>query len=169
MTPDGFETAVTQIMATVSTMTLATCEGGMPWATDVYFAADGFDLIFFSSPNSRHCRNLALNPRCAATVHPPADSWQEIKGLQIEGSAEPLSHLGDKARGLAAYLHKFPFARELIAHPTETIKSLHKASLYVLRPTRLHYLDNALGFGTRYCVSVEAGCIIAAPQLEKST
>ena len=169
MTPDGFEATVMQLMATVSTMTLATCAGGTPWATDVYFAADGFNLVFFSSPRSRHCRNLGINPSCAATVHPPAASWREIKGLQIEGSAEPLSHLADQAQGLAAYLHKFPFARDLLAHPTETVKSLHKASLYVLRPSRLHYLDNSLGFGTRYWASIKEGRIIDAPQLEKST
>jgi len=33
-------------------MTLATCAEGLPWATDVYFAPDGFDLVFLSSPRA---------------------------------------------------------------------------------------------------------------------
>jgi uncharacterized protein YhbP (UPF0306 family) len=169
MTPDEFDNAVKQIMAQIAAMTLATCGGGIPWATDVYFAADGFDLVFFSSPSSRHCRNLAANPACAATIHPNAASWREIKGLQMEGIAEPMATVGDKARGLAAYLQKFPFARELVANPKETTRAFNKAMLYVFRPSRILYLDNSLGFGTRYCVRLMEGRMGGIPEREKST
>lgn len=168
MTPEEFEQAIFKIMDPVSTMTLATCRDNSPWATDVYFAAEGFNLVFFSSPNSRHCRNLAVNPACSATIHPVADAWQEIKGLQIEGEAEPISGMSGKATALAAYLQKFPFAHGLLANPAETVRSINKAALYVLRPSRILYLDNSLGFGARHCADIVDGRIKGLPVKEKS-
>ena len=168
MTPNQFEIAAGSILREIPAMTLATCNQGIPWATDVYFAAVGFELFFFSSHRSRHCRNLAVNPCCAATVHPTVNSWKEIKGLQMEGVAEPVSSLGDKAQGLAAYLDKFPFARELFANPTETISAINKATMYVMSPSHILLLDNALGFGSRYGIRIIEGCADGPPERVKS-
>ncbi len=167
MTLEGFEQATLPILNQVSTMTLATCHEGLPWATDVYFAADGFDFIFFSSPTSRHCQNLSANPACAATIHPIAHAWGEIRGLQIEGIAAPIATMGGKARGLATYLLKFPFARELLSHPSKTVHNFNHATLYELRPSRILYLDNSLGFGTRYCVNIIDGRVNGLPARDK--
>ena len=168
MTPNEFEIAVGSILREIPAMTLATCNLGIPWATDVYFAAVGFELFFFSSHRSRHCRNLADNPSCAATVHPTVNSWKEIKGLQMEGVAEPATTLGGKAQGLAAYIGKFPFARELFANPTETISTIDKATMYVMRPSHILLLDNALGFGSRYGIRLMKGCAVGPPERVKS-
>ena len=167
MTPEEFEQVTRQITDHVSTMTLATCDGGIPWATDVYFAADGFNFIFFSSPSSRHCRNLAANPVCAVTIHPNVTSWREIKGIQMEGTAGPVATVLDKARGLAAYLQKFPFAGELLGNTTATVRAFSKAALYVFLPSRIFYLDNSQGFGTRHCVSMMDGSMDGLPEREK--
>jgi uncharacterized protein YhbP (UPF0306 family) len=168
MTPEQFDSALRQIMDEVAVMTLATCAAGSPWASDVYFAADGFDLVFFSSPSSRHCRNLAANPACAGTIHPQARSWREIKGLQMEGIAEPLSSMGGKARGLAAYLRKFPFARELLIAPTASARAFNKATLHVFRPSRILYLDNSLSVGVRHCVRLKDGRMDGLSVLERN-
>ena len=161
---EEFSLATRSLLDGVTTMTLATCDGGVPWATDVYFAADGFDLVFFSSPASRHCRNLAASPLCAATIHPAVNAWREIKGLQMEGSAGPLTNLGGTARGLAAYLAKFPFAGELLANPGETARRVNSAMLYAFRPTRILLLDNALGFGTRHGMGLVDGQLQGCPE-----
>ena len=49
---------------------LATVDaGGAPWATPVWFAHDGLDvLLWVSPPDSRHSRALAADPRLAVTV-----------------------------------------------------------------------------------------------------
>ena len=86
----------------------------------------------------------------------------------MEGVAEPVSSLGDKAQGLAAYLDKFPFARELFANPAETISAINKATMYVLRPSRILLLDNALGFGSRYGIRLMKGCADGPPERVKS-
>ena len=91
-------------------MTVATSSDGQPWAADVYFAADGYECVFFSSPASLHSRNLLANPSCAVTVHSNADSWREIKGLQMEGTAESVTGAEATARALRVYFAKFPFA-----------------------------------------------------------
>ena len=166
MTLNQFEDAVKGLLAEVAAMTLATCKGGLPWATDIYFAPDGYDLFFFSSPDSRHCLNLVLNPACAASVHPVATSWREIRGLQMEGTAGLVNSVKGKARAFMAYFGKFPFARELMSSPSEAGPKIGKVTAHIFRPSRIRYLDNSLGFGTRFCVLLEAGTPIGPPERE---
>ncbi len=166
MTPEEFEKAVLGILEPVPVMTLATCASDTPWATDVYFARTGFDLVFFSSPQSCHCRNLAANPACAATVHPQAATWQEIRGVQMQGKARPITGMEAKVRATAAYLGKFPFARELMSNPSAVARKMATVSAHVFRPWRIRYLDNALGFGARFTMRVEDGALVGAPAPE---
>lgn len=164
MTPEDFEKAVTDILESVPVMTLATCSNGSPWATDVYFARTGYGLVFYSSPGSRHCRNLAANPGCAATVHPAASTWRDIRGLQMEGEARPITQLAEKLRSTATYLAKFPFAQALMSDPSEVARSMAKVAIHLFLPSRIHYLDNALGFGSRFTMSVKDGQLTGTPQ-----
>jgi uncharacterized protein len=169
MTPEEFTATVGRIMGAVTTMTLATCAGGVPWATDVYFAPDGFDLVFFSSPNSRHCCNLATNPACAITIHPVAASWQEISGLQMEGVCEPVSSGVGKMQAGTIYFRKFPFARTLISPPQDAASLFTKATAHVFRPTYLRLIDNRRGLGTRFYIRLVNGKPVGPPEAEIST
>lgn len=168
MDPEAFSTAVRAILAGEKALTLATCSDGAPWAAAVYFAPDGFDLIFYSSASSRHCRDLALNPACAAEAHPDAASWRDIRGIQMEGTAMPVSGAAGKARALACYLAKFPFARELMRSPGEMGKLAAGAVPYRFRPSLIRYQDNSLGFGTRFRMDVENGALAGPVRPEKS-
>ena len=78
-------------------LTLATFGPEGPWAAGVYFAADGLSLYFLSDPASRHCRDLAANPRVAATVHEDVASWQDIRGVQLSGCADAVSPAAEAA------------------------------------------------------------------------
>lgn len=166
MTLEEFEIAVRGLFGEVAPMTLATCSGDAPWATDVYFAPCGLDLVFFSSAESRHCRNLAANPSCAATVHAPAPTWRDIRGVQMEGVAGPAASVGGKAEAFIAYVKKFPFAHELLANPTEVTRKLFTASPHVFRPSRIRYLDNRLGIGVRFSLLVNDGKPTGPPERE---
>lgn len=166
MEPEAVEAAVRRLLAEVTTMTLATVQAGAPWATTVYFAPDGFNLVFLSSPGSRHCRNLATNPACAATVSPEVSSWRDILGLQMEGRAELVAGLPAKARAMATYFAKFPFVKELLAAPGEAASRLSRVSAHVFRPTAIRYIDNGPGFGTRFVLRLEEGRLIEPPQRE---
>jgi uncharacterized protein len=166
MTLEEFEQAVRDILEQVPVVTLATCADGVPWATDLYFAAQGRRLVFLSSPTSRHCRNLAAQPACAATIHPVVSSWRDIRGVQMEGRAEALAELLEKASAMAAYVTKFPFVADLLTHPGEVARKAAGVTPHVFIPKRIRYLDNRLGFGTRFVVSLEDGLPLGPPEQE---
>jgi uncharacterized protein YhbP (UPF0306 family) len=163
---EAFTRAVRDILGAVPAMTLATCADGKPWATDVYFAPRGFDLVFFSSPASRHCRNLAVSEACAVTIHPQVATWREIRGLQMEGRAGPTDGLAQKASAMAAYLAKFPFVKDLLADPGDATRKMAKVAPHVFTPSRIRYLDNALGFGARFVVDLADGAPLDPPVRE---
>ena len=128
-------------------MTLATQGGDGPWAAAVYYAVDGDDLIFLSSPTSRHCRHLAEDPRCAAAIHTDTDDWQRIQGLQLEGMVSELDGL-DRQRAQQRYAQKFPFVHPERA-PDSITQALARVHWYRLRMSRVYFIDNERGFGRR--------------------
>lgn len=139
---------------------LATCGPDGPWAATVFYASDGFDLYFFSSPKSRHSQNLDADPRAAATVNEDYSEWQAIKGIQLEGTVERLDGLVEKARALTVYVRKFPFVQSFFGAPgdlaTDMARKVTSTVMYRLRPERVYFVDNAKGFGKRGELSGEA-------------
>jgi uncharacterized protein len=128
-------------------MTLATQGVDGPWAAALFYVRDGEDLIFLSSPASRHCRDLALQPRCAATIQSDASDWRSIQGIQIEGSAAELE--GDeRSRAQQLYAQRFPFVRPGAA-PAAIVSALARVRWYRLRIARLFFIDNSRGLGRR--------------------
>lgn len=163
MDPEALGKAVTDLMASVSTMTLATCRDNTPRATDVYFANVNFDAVFFSSPDSEHSQNLRLNGNCSATIHPVVSGWKDIRGLRLDGVAVPVEDPAFRDRAVAAYLAKFPFAAQFLAAPTGSENAARSIALYVLRAAELTYIDNSLGFGTKIAAQVDQGLIAGLP------
>ena len=164
MSPDALSEIVMALMADVSTMTLATCRQHMPRATDVYFANDKFDLVFFSSRDSEHSRYLAENDHCSATIHPVVSGWKEIRGIRVDGVAMPVDDASVKIRARDAYLKKFPFAAQFLRPPTQSARASGSVTLYILRVSGLTYIDNALGFGTKFFTRIVDGEIVGIPQ-----
>ena len=128
-------------------MTLAAQGADGPWAAAVFYASDDHDLIFLSSPTSRHARQLALDARCAATIHSEVTDWRSIQGVQLEGRVHSLAE-GERARAMQVYGEKFPFVRPAVAAPA-IVQALARVHWYRLRIARLYFLDNAQGFGQR--------------------
>ena len=129
-------------------MTLATYGPEGPWAAAVFYANDGFDLYFISSPASRHSRNLATYAAVAATVHEDYFDWREIKGIQVEGTVEPVSG-AEEARVRGLYGKKFPIAADLAAAPAAIVAAFAKVRWYRLTAVRAYFVDNSAGFGHR--------------------
>src|SRR5687767_5110152 len=86
-TPASTLAAIAKFLASHSTLTLATVDaGGQPMAASLFFVSDdALSVYWVSSANSRHSRNLALNPRAALTVANTTWRWAEIAGVQMEG------------------------------------------------------------------------------------
>lgn len=128
-------------------MTLATQGDAGPWAAAVFYAVQGDDLIFLSSPATRHCIDLARDARCAATIQSQPEDWRSIQGVQIEGRVAELQGAAlDAARD--AYAARFPFVRPAGA-PAAIVAALARVRWYRLRIARLWFIDNARGFGDR--------------------
>jgi uncharacterized protein YhbP (UPF0306 family) len=129
-------------------LTLATHGGEGLWAAAVFYVSDGFTLYFLSSPASRHCLNLAQNPRVSATIQEDYADWPEIKGVQLEGAAGEIS--GDEeTRARKLYGEKFPVVGKLAQAPAAIVKAMAKVRWYKLVPERLYFIDNSAGFGHR--------------------
>jgi len=130
-------------------MTLATQGSAAgPWAAAVFYVVDDQSLVFLSSPGSRHCRNLAQDPRCAATIQDNVDDWPQIKGVQLEGRVRELQ--GDEeALARERYGERFPIVGRLANAPAAIVEALARVGWYRLVPERLFFIDNSRGFGHR--------------------
>lgn len=134
--------------------TLATADETV-WAAAVFYVNDGYTFYFLSSPSSRHCLNLARNPRVALTVQEDYSDWQDIKGVQLEGVASQIA--GDEedlARRL--YGRKFPAVGKLAQAPAAIVKAMAKVRWYKVVPTRVCFIDNSAGFGHREEIDLRA-------------
>ncbi len=138
----------------VSTLTLATCDKGVPWAATVFFAADSkFNLYFVSDHRTQHGRDMAANEQVAATINPDCDNWHAVAGLQIRGTVSIVDGV-ERAKALVLYFKKFPQIDALFAKPEgeheETIAArLKAANFYKIKPEMIRVIDNEKGFGYR--------------------
>lgn len=148
---DALKQEILDYLQSHNTVTLATCAGDVPWAATVFYASDGFCLYFLSVPESRHCGNLAANPRVAATIQEDYKDWRDIKGVQLEGTVEAVDSEAGKAAGMTIYAAKYPEVLRAFAGPDAGVlaAAFRKVKLYRLAPTRVFFIDNARGFGNR--------------------
>lgn len=144
-----------------NTVTLATVGEDGPWAAGLFYASDGFSLYFLSDPKTRHCRNVAANPRVSATVHEDYHNWREIKGIQLEGTCERLEGKLEQARAVAVYLKKFPFVQDFLFKPQSLSAGMATRVLstnwYRVTPQRVLFIDNSRGFGNRREIDLGSG------------
>ena len=155
---DLLKQQVLSYLETHNTMTLGTCSGDIPWAATVFYASDDLRLYFFSVPDSRHCQNLAANPRVAVTVQEDYHDWQKIKGIQLEGTAILVDSIIEKAKAMAVYARKYPEVIRLFTNPASGLfyKAFLKVKFYCVVPQKLFFIDNEEGFGKRQELVIDA-------------
>ena len=154
---DELKQQVLKYLETHNTMTLGTCSDDVPWAATVFYASDDFRLYFFSVPDSRHCQNLAANPRVAVTVQEDYHDWQKIKGIQLEGTAILVDSIIEKAKAMAVYARKYPEVIKLFTNPASGVfhKAFLKVKFYCVVPEKLFFIDNEEGFGKRQELAID--------------
>lgn len=129
-------------------MTLACHDEDGCWASPVFYAHEGTDLFFVSSPRSRHIRALAFSPRCAAAIHAPTQDWQQITGVQLTGEVMALDDAGT-ALARRVYERRFPFVAAAGVPGGPLAPALQHACWYRLRVDEAALTDNRRGFGQR--------------------
>jgi len=133
---------IQEFMGNHNTMTLATYGKDGSGAAAVFYAIikKSSSLIFVSSPESDHIKNLEINKKCAATIHDDRLNWEAIKGVQMKGEV-------NAADGIYwdDYFRKYPY----IKTNQKLSKELKKVNLYEFKITWARLIDNTKGFGNR--------------------
>lgn len=136
-----------------TTITLATCEQNTSWAAPVYYVFQDGGFFFFSKPDARHIKEALATGNAAAAIHAYAESWQDIRGLQMSGVIKKCS-LGLRAMGaLKAYLAKYPFSKDFFKDGQQMdfdgFADRFKVNFYCFTPTLVYYQDNRIRFAFR--------------------
>jgi uncharacterized protein YhbP (UPF0306 family) len=156
MADEELRQRILRYLETHNTMTLATSTEDVPWAATVFYASDELRLYFFSAPDSRHCQNLAANPRVAVTIQEDYKDWQKIKGIQLEGNVSMVDSLAGKAKAMTVYARKYPEVIKVFTNPASGVfyKAFLKVKFYCVTPHKVFFIDNEEGFGKRQELTV---------------
>jgi uncharacterized protein YhbP (UPF0306 family) len=152
--PPALPAAVAAYLDEHHVMTLATHSADGPWAAAVFYVRLDHGLYFMSSPSSRHGRDLAADPRCAAAVQANETDWARIKGVQMQGRVSTIEG-AEQARALLHYAARFPFIASPAAAPAAIAVAMAKVRWYRLRIERLFFIDNSRGFGQRERIDLD--------------
>lgn len=147
MTHPALSAQVLAYLGSHHVITLATHGPEGPWASAVFYVNDGLTVYFLSAPTTRHCRNMAGEPRVAATVQEDYAEWSAIKGIQLEGTVTRLE-ASESLHAFALYARKFP-----IVGPRQAVgaiaAAMSKVAWYRLTPSVVYFIDNSRGLGHR--------------------
>ncbi|MFJ7772997.1 pyridoxamine 5'-phosphate oxidase family protein [Streptomyces sp. NPDC097107] len=106
---------VPRLLAQHRYLVLGTADGeGRPWASPVFFAADGqHRVLWVSSPASRHSRNIAARPEVAITVFDTAAPVGGAEAIYLEAAAGPAAD-DARAADLASLNTRLPTGHQLV-------------------------------------------------------
>ncbi len=149
--PDDLKQQILDSLHTHNSMTLATCANEVAWAATVFYASEEWKLYFFSVPQSRHCQNLAVNPRVAVTIQEDYKDWRRIKGIQLEGKGLLVDSTLEKTKAMTVYARKYPEVIKLFTTPGSGVfyQAFLKVKFYCVVPEKMYFIDNEQGFGKR--------------------
>ena len=148
-----------ELIQSQSTMTLATGKNSEAWAAPVYYVYHNAGFYFFSDPASRHIREALESGQASAAIHAPSFDWQDIRGMQMSGRVEHVAGKMEALKAVAAYLGRFPFAKDFfsagVALDMAAFESRFRVKLYRFAPSLTYYLDNKIRFGFREEVELD--------------
>jgi uncharacterized protein len=135
-------------------MSLATMGADGPHAANLFYARDGYALIWVSDPTSHHSRHIGEHAEVAATIARDCCDFPDVQGLQIRGRAWRITHPREEARARAGLEARYPFLRRLTEG--KPCDAYHRAQLYRLEPECIVLIDNQRGFGSKEVLGSEA-------------
>ena len=120
-----------------NTLVLATiADDTTPVATPLFYYSDNEGNVYWlSSPDSRHSRNLSARPAVAVAVFAQVGDWKEIRGVQMEGTAEAVTDPATREAILVLY-------RRRLALGSELDEAIGHSTMYVFRPAWWRYVDS---------------------------
>lgn len=119
-----------------------------------YCYTDGIELYFVSDPSTKHCQNIAIQPRIAVAIFDTNQPWGDaLSGLQMFGECH-LASSQESITALRAHASRFRAYGDYLQalSPFERDSSPHK--FYVFRPASVKILDESV-FGEETFVTAE--------------
>ena len=123
-------------------LTLATADAeGRPWATPVWFAADGLTTFcWISRPGARHSVNLAVQPNVALVVFDSTVLSSDAAAVYVEAEAAEVD-AEQRAAVLAVY-NRRSVAQGLAEWTDEKVTAPGQFRLYRAVATKVYVLDD---------------------------
>lgn len=128
-------------------MSLATVRPDGPHAANLFYARDGFDLLWISEASSRHSVAVEADARVAATIAMDYSDFPEIQGLQISGRAFLVTEEASRQRARLCLEARYPFLHAAANAREELRKAYELGQFYRLQPARIAIIDNKRGLG----------------------
>jgi nitroimidazol reductase NimA-like FMN-containing flavoprotein (pyridoxamine 5'-phosphate oxidase superfamily) len=125
-----------------SYLTLATADAdGRPWASPVWYAAASHtELLWVSSPDARHSRNLRERPEVAIVIFDSRAELGEAQAVYMAGSAEELTG-GELERSIEVFSRRSQESGAP-AWTLEDVVAPASLRLYRARATETSVLDS---------------------------
>jgi uncharacterized protein YhbP (UPF0306 family) len=128
-------------------MSVATISPDGPHAANLFYARDGFALLWVSDPSSRHSVAIEVHARVAATIASDYSDFPEIQGLQISGRAFRIVEATPRQHARQLLEARYPFLHSAAKAPDKLKKAYEQAQFYRLEPARITIIDNRRGLG----------------------
>jgi uncharacterized protein YhbP (UPF0306 family) len=136
-------------------MSLATLGAKGPHAASVFYARDGFALLWVSDRASRHSAELEADGRVAATIAQDYSDFAAIRGLQVSGRARRLADEAERARARHILEARYAFLRQ--PADGDLRDTYERAQIYRLDVVRFVLIDNSRGFGHKDVLELAGG------------
>ena len=135
---------VVRLLREETTLALATIgeDGSATVAPLFYLAGPDLALYWLSSAASAHSRNLARTPRTAVTIYCHAESWRQIRGVQMAGVTCVVADPERRRSIVKAYCERFKLGKVFTL-------AIRRSILYAFDPESIRFIDNGNGFGDK--------------------
>jgi uncharacterized protein YhbP (UPF0306 family) len=144
---DGLRQRIGTFLGAYHVLSLATSGPNGPHAANLFYACDDLAPVWMSDPDTQHSRDIAAEPRVAATVAPDYSDFAAIRGVQMRGLARQIAAADERARLLGLLETRYPFLGQLAAAPPKLREAYARTAVYRLQPSRIVWIDNTQGFG----------------------
>lgn len=129
---------ILNFISTQKNLTLATSINNQPYCANCFYAfnKNDYSLIFKSSADTEHIKQLKENPFVGGTILPDISKVGNIQGIQFKGVYGLMTEKEiEEAKSI--YYSKFPFARAV------------SGEFWKIKVDWIKMTDNTLGFGKK--------------------
>jgi len=152
---EALAAAVSDILDSNVLAAMATIKGRQSYIHTAYFVyTETLSFYFVSAPTDVHIVNIGSNPSIAAAIWCHSNWGEDLRGLQVFGTCEPLSRLSrETALAMALFMRRFPACQSIFRRPGEFASNV-SLRLYAIRTSQLKILHEPM-LGYRQFVTVD--------------